>query len=77
MIPLDSLMPSLSRTDDLLMYFFLVLFRCEVLVDPQPRQSWIGSWFRSKKAAGYKPDLVRLLTIIPCIRLIRIVVLKS
>ena len=33
--------------------------RCDVVVDPQPNQGWIGSWFRSKKAAGYKPDLVR------------------
>ena len=31
------------------------------MVDPQPNQGWIGSWFRSKKAAGYKPDLVRAL----------------
>ena len=33
--------------------------RCDVVIDPQPKQGWIGSWFRSKKAAGYKPDLVQ------------------
>lgn len=27
-------------------------------VDPQPQQSLLGRWLRSKKAAGYKPDLV-------------------
>lgn len=32
---------------------------CNVLVDPQPQQGWVSSWFRSKKAAGYKPDLVK------------------
>jgi hypothetical protein len=33
--------------------------RCDVEVDPQPQQSYISSWFRSKKSLGYKPDLVR------------------
>jgi hypothetical protein len=33
--------------------------KCEVEVDPQPQQSYISSWFRSKKSLGYKPDLVR------------------
>jgi len=32
---------------------------CDVEVDPQPQQSWASSWFKSKKACGYKPDLVR------------------
>ncbi len=32
---------------------------CEVEVDPQPHQSYISSWFRSKKSLGYKPDQVR------------------
>eukprot|EP00983_Pelagomonas_calceolata_P064692 1148243-Pelagomonas_calceolata.AAC.1 len=34
------------------------LCRCDVEVDPQPHQSWASSWFRSKKACGYKPDLL-------------------
>eukprot|EP00197_Chlamydomonas_leiostraca_P011325 CAMPEP_0202866844 /NCGR_PEP_ID=MMETSP1391-20130828/8390_1 /ASSEMBLY_ACC=CAM_ASM_000867 /TAXON_ID=1034604 /ORGANISM="Chlamydomonas leiostraca, Strain SAG 11-49" /LENGTH=389 /DNA_ID=CAMNT_0049546831 /DNA_START=100 /DNA_END=1269 /DNA_ORIENTATION=+ len=32
---------------------------CDVEVDPQPHQSYISSWFRSKKSLGYKPDLIR------------------
>lgn len=32
---------------------------CKVEVDPQPQQSLLGRWLRSKKAAGYKPDLIR------------------
>ncbi|KAG1669308.1 hypothetical protein FOA52_014869 [Chlamydomonas sp. UWO 241] len=32
---------------------------CDVVIDPQPNQSWVGSFFRSKKAAGYIPDLVK------------------
>eukprot|EP00195_Chlamydomonas_chlamydogama_P002345 CAMPEP_0202921140 /NCGR_PEP_ID=MMETSP1392-20130828/77235_1 /ASSEMBLY_ACC=CAM_ASM_000868 /TAXON_ID=225041 /ORGANISM="Chlamydomonas chlamydogama, Strain SAG 11-48b" /LENGTH=373 /DNA_ID=CAMNT_0049614687 /DNA_START=173 /DNA_END=1294 /DNA_ORIENTATION=- len=32
---------------------------CDVQVDPQPQQGWVSSWFRSKKSAGYKPDLIR------------------
>ncbi len=32
---------------------------CHVEVDPQPHQSYISSWFRSKKSLGYKPDQVR------------------
>lgn len=32
---------------------------CDVEVDPQPQQSYISSWFRSKKSLGYKPDMIR------------------
>uniref|UniRef100_A0A7R9VFB2 Oxysterol-binding protein n=1 Tax=Chlamydomonas euryale TaxID=1486919 RepID=A0A7R9VFB2_9CHLO len=32
---------------------------CEVSIDPQPHQSFIGSFFRSKKSCGYVPDLVK------------------
>lgn len=27
-------------------------------MDPQPQQSFLSSWFKSKKSAGYKPDQV-------------------
>eukprot|EP00798_Chlamydomonas_sp_ICE-L_P026894 gene26894-4504_t len=31
---------------------------CELEVDPQPQQTLFQSWFKSKKAAGYKPDMI-------------------
>ncbi|KAL6750754.1 hypothetical protein V8C86DRAFT_2799239 [Haematococcus lacustris] len=33
--------------------------KVQLEVDPQPQQSYISSWFRSKKSLGYKPDQIR------------------
>lgn len=33
---------------------------CELEIDPQPHQSFVGSFFRSKKACGYVPDVIKV-----------------
>lgn len=38
---------------------------CDVEVDPQPQQSYISSWFRSKESLGYKPDQVSCWCLVP------------